>query len=791
DGDIAPAIVRQGFIPCAPDNPKNAVSLRTLDLYRTTKMRDPHLSIQAFVKTTCDLHAVIFDPQLPRHFSIAFDIYLQVLGCVEDLVRTALRRESPDWRLAHVCPPCTYRVKDEPDLKFSLLYTMDGNDSLKRAFKRTTNPDVHGYSASDLPTKLKIRSDRYINREEVNGWANATLDQALTDQVNMIDNPCAGRWKNMKEDITKKMWSVFDETGIFLAVCRHGFSLLVVDMIKSGELAKYPIAIVERMLKVFGKNLCVGYDIGCKFKTTLLKSRLGDLVRKLNHTCLVGAFHGHAHRRACQVDYLTTYVEGIGLEDFEGCERKYSKTNPLAGTTRHANAFHRQQYIDTYLHYSDEFDVYPALTTFMYNNYRQALKIIREGVPSLDAEMRRMKIANASIFATWLAEEKTYLRSLEKEPAEETLHMEYWEKLVNLRDSKYVFTFFICAASTYLYIRTLLDTLPDPSTWTDDTPAARKRSDGVRRRHAQENYDRDMRVVQELESQLEVEHRWEEGSDDWVKTGRMVAMRSYQRALDKLEGLIVARIFELNSMNKPGMGYALRQHIGKALKARASAIRTALQKYNIAAAALNPPRSHLSWDDVVNYAFLADFDLLRDTRQDISTRDWAKPAARSTMDLHFKICRAREEIVRLDVEVKRMATYLHDEDRYLIACEEILRPLHAPLAMQVAVYRSVRARCNEHHWKRLRDIAKLEGFTGSIDVGEGAQTGLGESASTPCPIVPPTLLSSCSRLPMLEGESDLEDTDDDDEEPSPDSVDDVDDTQELINAIFTLGSEDP
>jgi len=28
---------------------------------------------------------------------------------------------------------------------------------------------------------------------------------------------------------------VFDETGIFMAVCCHGFSLVIADMVQSGE----------------------------------------------------------------------------------------------------------------------------------------------------------------------------------------------------------------------------------------------------------------------------------------------------------------------------------------------------------------------------------------------------------------------------------------------------------------------------------------------------------------------------------------------------------------------------
>jgi len=40
----------------------------------------------------------------------------------------------------------------------------------------------------------------------------------------------------MINEITAKMWGIFDETGIFLALCRHGFVLVVADMIRSGEL---------------------------------------------------------------------------------------------------------------------------------------------------------------------------------------------------------------------------------------------------------------------------------------------------------------------------------------------------------------------------------------------------------------------------------------------------------------------------------------------------------------------------------------------------------------------------
>jgi hypothetical protein len=51
-----------------------------------------------------------------------------------------------------------------------------------------------------------------------------------------VRNPCSERWKNMINDVTSKMWGIFDETGVFLCLCRHGFVLTVVDMIRSSKL---------------------------------------------------------------------------------------------------------------------------------------------------------------------------------------------------------------------------------------------------------------------------------------------------------------------------------------------------------------------------------------------------------------------------------------------------------------------------------------------------------------------------------------------------------------------------
>ncbi|KAG1805958.1 uncharacterized protein BJ212DRAFT_1283159, partial [Suillus subaureus] len=74
---------------------------------------------------------VEFQWHLSHQFLIALDLYLQIRWVVASLVAKSLRHNSPDWRLKHACPACTYMLTDENQLHFKILYTMDGNDLLK------------------------------------------------------------------------------------------------------------------------------------------------------------------------------------------------------------------------------------------------------------------------------------------------------------------------------------------------------------------------------------------------------------------------------------------------------------------------------------------------------------------------------------------------------------------------------------------------------------------------------------------------------------------------------------
>lgn len=50
--------------------------------------------------------------------------------------------------------------------------------------------------------------------------------------------------------------------------------------------------------------------------------------------------------------------------------------------------------------------------------------------------MRDLQISDLKVFEEWREEEKIYLEGLSKEPITETLEMEYYQKLINLRASE-------------------------------------------------------------------------------------------------------------------------------------------------------------------------------------------------------------------------------------------------------------------------------------------------------------------------------------------------------------------
>ena len=109
-----------------------------------------------------------FQHYLSCQFSIAFDVYLQILSNVDSLVNKALHRNSPSWHLKHFCLACTYILQGEQPLKFLMLYALDGNNSLKCVQCKLLSEDSEANSISiKLPTSQVLSYPQYLSRDFV------------------------------------------------------------------------------------------------------------------------------------------------------------------------------------------------------------------------------------------------------------------------------------------------------------------------------------------------------------------------------------------------------------------------------------------------------------------------------------------------------------------------------------------------------------------------------------------------------------------------------------------------
>jgi len=106
-------------------------------------------------------------PHLADQLSSAYDAFLEIQRHVKHTSQQALGR-GPEWDQQNVCPPCLYKIKDEPALKFSFLAAMDGNNSLKLVDSTFRSGSMrHDDRISDAPRWIKPE-DVDIFKDEVN-----------------------------------------------------------------------------------------------------------------------------------------------------------------------------------------------------------------------------------------------------------------------------------------------------------------------------------------------------------------------------------------------------------------------------------------------------------------------------------------------------------------------------------------------------------------------------------------------------------------------------------------------
>ncbi|KAN0087911.1 hypothetical protein V8E55_006532 [Tylopilus felleus] len=649
DDNHFPNLISHGYLGCSPVCPNVTLSICSLAVFCQIHRTCPRFTIQALCKVLCYLHQVPYRPYLFQQLSQAFDLYLDMIHRIDQLLQESMKHDSQEWRLQNKCPACFYRLEDEPELTFNWLVSIDGNNSLKRW-------DTAVYGKRPQEDHRTARSTYWLTPAEVNEFqyqvkaAQVCMsqfpchDDDWEDDTTEVQNTfnCVDRWRNAHADVHKKQFSVFEESGIFLS-------------------AKYLLAIVNRLLSVYRPKGGCAYNIGCAFSKTASASSIAPKIQALGLRFMVGVFHGHAHNRLCQLDWHPMYIEGTGNTEGEGCEHVFLISNELARSTCHATGFHCHQSVEEHFTFWNE-DKYKLLTRFIRNHYHEAMASVHKLTGELEVLKDQLGLTDAD-FPHFVAEERAYLVSLKQPPPLDVTKTQYVQwvngQMTGIPNSNsQMFTQLMNQAHIHLDL------------------AYNKLQ------HAEA-------FAALVQGQLGLEKPWMIGSE--------------------LERLVVMRIFELGKLNIVS-GYKLRQQISKGLQQQSEAICKVIAQYNIQASKLLPPHLTISWKDIVKYTSLAEFDLLCNSGDDVHDHTWARLAIHEVMTKFFKLCQAKEEIMRLNVEIRCLRTSIHDEEEEIARTVMDLCQSHLKLASELHHRHQSRAAVNALHIHHLDSIESRYGL---------------------------------------------------------------------------------
>ncbi|KIK16345.1 hypothetical protein PISMIDRAFT_113579, partial [Pisolithus microcarpus 441] len=225
------ALVHCGLLGCSPTQPSCAVTFHCLELFHQIQCRQSLFSVQAMAKVLCALHNIRMPDQsiflftflkkvtYTSHFCVllvdAFDTYLRILRHIQMTLKCALSHDGSKWKLRGACPVCAYEV-------IAHLQCMDGNFSAKR---------LDGSGSADMQV---FNSDYFIPREKVDQFKDSVQSKSRNVTSSRMLT-CSDNWvvaKAVQEDQVQ----VFQQTGIFVLACRHGFIECIAEMRRSGEL---------------------------------------------------------------------------------------------------------------------------------------------------------------------------------------------------------------------------------------------------------------------------------------------------------------------------------------------------------------------------------------------------------------------------------------------------------------------------------------------------------------------------------------------------------------------------
>ncbi|KAG7090309.1 hypothetical protein E1B28_011907 [Marasmius oreades] len=110
-----------------------------------------------------------------------------------------------------------------------------------------------------------------------------------------------------------------------------------------------------------------------------------------------------------------------------------------------------------------------------------------------------------------------------------------------------------------------------------------------------------------MEDEIGIPVQWTPLCEEYFQASKGLLERKYCQMLEKLEKLVMQRLFELTKLNMSGVGYKQQEKISKA-------IRKTLDGYNELALLMTPPQQTPTPNQTLEMVTVADFDLLKDTQ---------------------------------------------------------------------------------------------------------------------------------------------------------------------------------
>ena len=126
----------------------------------------------------------------------------------------------------------------------------------------------------------------------------------------------------------------------------------------------------------------------------------------------------------------------------------------------------------------------------------------------------------------------------------------------------------------------------------------------------------------------------------------------------------------------------------------------------------SPLQPVLQYSEVLSYATLGDFDLLKHSRHDILARPWLNTMHHQMAVKYFKFLRAHKEINWLNVEVRWLQAWI---DNKTAEIKQIMAELSAQsplLSAKLWALFYCQQRVNIQHQLWLQCIYDLEGYSG-------------------------------------------------------------------------------